>query len=112
MSVRAVRLIAAKQASDSAQSEYVCPPNTRTIIDKFTITNTTGGSVNISVWLVPQGESAADSNLIVKAHAVSAGTTFDSEELKNHVLQENEEIHVLASAATSLTVRASGREVT
>lgn len=112
MAVTAKNLINSKYAADSATTEYTAPASTRTIIDKFTATNITGGAVTLTVYLVPSGGSAGDSNKVISALSIAAGATDDIEELKNQILATGDFISVLAGAATSIVIRASGREVT
>lgn len=105
-------LINSKYAASSATTEYTVPASTTTTIDSFTVTNSTGGAVNITVYLVPSGGSAGPSNVIVSAQAISAGATTVLSSLANQTLSTGDFISVFASAATSLTIRASGREAT
>ena len=51
-------------------------------------------------------------NLIAKTKALTAGECYTFPEIVGHVLGPGDVISTLASAATSITIRASGREVT
>jgi hypothetical protein len=84
----------------------------KTIIDKFTATNTSAGTETISVNLVSSGGSAGNSNLIVKTKAIAPNQTYTFPELVGQVLESGGFISTLPSAATSLTIMASGREIT
>ncbi len=112
MSVTAKNLIASKYAANSSTNEYTAPSGTRTIIDKFTVTNIDASSRTISIYLVPSGSIAGNSNLIVKDLAVAAGATDDVDEMKNQILNAGDFIEVVASSATTCVIRASGRECT
>ena len=57
MSVLVKTLIPSKQAEGSQTTQYTAI-NCKTIIDKFTATNTSAGNVTISVNLVTSGGSA------------------------------------------------------
>jgi hypothetical protein len=83
----------------------------RAIIDKFTVTNTSAGNVAISVNLVTVSGSAGASNLIIDARTIAPDETYTCPELVGHVLEAGGFISTLAGAATSLTIRCSGREV-
>ena len=96
MTVSIKVLIPAKQAENSQTTQYTAV-NCKAIIDKFTATNTTAGNVTISVNLVTSGGTAGT-------------TTFP--ELVGQSLESGGFISTIASAATSLTIRASGREIT
>lgn len=112
MTVTAKPLIAAKQAENAQTTQYTAPTGTRTILDKFTATNTSAASVTLSVNLVTSAGTAGDSNLIVKTKALAASETYTFPELVGHVLNPGDFISTIASAATSVTIRAAGREVT
>lgn len=112
MSVTAKTLINAKYAANSNTIEYTVPASTRTIIDKFTATNGDSSSRTVTVYLVPSSDSTADSNRIVKEKSINAGVTSDLTELQNQILSAGDKIVVAASVASTIVVRASGREVT
>jgi uncharacterized membrane protein YqgA involved in biofilm formation len=111
MAVTPKVLIPPKQAEDAQTTQYTVLA-AKAIIDKFTVTNTTSGNVTISVNLVSVGEIAGVGNLAIDARAIAAGETYTCPELIGHVLEPGGFISTLASAATSLTIRCSGREVT
>lgn len=111
MSVTAKCLINAHYAGNSDTTEYTVPDNTRTIIDKFTATNTDASSQTISVNIVQLGDTLGGSNLITSALSISAGATVELTELKNHILGSGDIISCKASAASKVVIRASGREV-
>jgi hypothetical protein len=112
MTVTAAALINAKYASDSDNTEYTSPASTRTIIDKFTATNTDSGSQTITVNLVPSGGSVGASNIVTSALSIAAGASVDLPEMKNHVLEAGDFISAKASVASKVVIRASGRKVT
>lgn len=111
MSITAKTLIAAKQAESSQTTQYTVAASTRTIIDKFTATNTSAGAVTLSVNLVTAADTAGDQNLIVKTKSLAAGETYTFPEVVGHVLDASGFISTIAGAATSITIRASGREI-
>lgn len=105
-------LIAAKQAENSQTTQYTST-SARTLIDKFTATNTTASLATLSINLVTSAGSASDSNLVVDAKAVAAGETVSfGKEVVNHILGPGDFISTLAGTASALTIRASGRVVT
>lgn len=111
MTVSTKVLIPAKQAESSQTTQYTAV-NAKAIIDKFTATNTTTGNVTISVNLVTSGGSAGVGNLIVDSRAIAPDEAYTFPELVGQVLEPGSFISTIASAATSLTIRASGREIT
>ena len=111
MTVTVKVLIPAKQAENAQTTQYTAT-NCKTIIDKFTATNTTAGNVTISVNLVTSGVLAGVTNLIVDARSLAPDETYTFPELVGQALEPNGFISTIASAAISLTIRASGREIT
>jgi hypothetical protein len=110
MAVTVKTLIPAKQAEAVQTGQYTAV-NCRAIIDKFTATNTSAGNVTISVNLIASGGIAGADNLIVDARAIAPNETYTFPELVGQVLDPGGIISTIASAATSLTIRASGREI-
>lgn len=111
MGVLVKTLIPAKQAENAQTTQYTAT-NCKAIIDKFTATNTSAGNVTISVNLVTVGGTAGVSNLVVDTRAIAPDETYTFPELVGQVLESGGFISTIASAATSLTIRASGREIT
>lgn len=111
MSVLVKTLIQSKQAENAQTTQYTAA-NCKTIIDKFTATNTSAANVSLSVNLVASGGSPGVSNLVVNARAVAPGETYTFPELVGQVLEPGGFISTIAGAVTSLTIRSSGREIT
>ena len=111
MAVTVKNLIPRKQAENSQTTQYTAS-NCKTIIDKFTVTNTSANNVTLSVNLVASGGSAGDSNLVLKAKSIAPSETYTCPELVGQTLEASGFISTIAGAATSLTISASGREIT
>lgn len=112
MSVTAKTLIPAKQAEAAQTTQYAAPVATRTIIDKLTATNTSATAATLSINLVTAADTTGNQNLIVKTKALAAGETYVFPEIVGHILDAGGFISTLASAATAITIRAAGREIT
>ena len=110
MAVNVKVLIPAKIAENTQTTQYVAT-NVSTIIDKFTATNYSASAATISVNLVTQFDSAGNQNLIIKAKTLLPSETYTFPELVGHVLQPGGFISTLASAASSINIRSSGREI-
>lgn len=111
MTVVAKTLIPAKQAENVATTQYtavLC----KAVIDKFTATNTAVANVTMTANLVTSGGTPGVANTIVAARAIAPGETYTFPELVGQVLEPGGFISTTASAAASLTIRASGREIT
>lgn len=105
-------IIPPKQAENAQTTQYTAPTATRTRIDKFTATNTNTANATISVWLVTVSGSASNANLIVDTKSIVPDETYLFPELVGHWLEPGSFIVTQASAATTLTIRASGVEYT
>lgn len=110
MAVTVKTLIPAKQA-EATQTEQYIAISCRAIIDKFTATNTSAANVTLSVNLITSGGAVGANNLIVNARAIAPNETYTLPELVGQVLDPGGIISTIASAATSITIRASGREI-
>lgn len=111
MTVKVLNIIPRKQA-ESVQTGQYTAQNCKTIIDKFTVTNTSAVNAVISVNLVAVGGSAGDLNLVLKTRAVAPGETYTCPEVVGQVLEAGGFISTLAGTAAALTISASGREIT
>ncbi len=111
MSVIVKNIIPRKQVEIAATTQYTAV-NCKTIIDKFTATNTSLANVSIGVNLVVAEGVPGDSNLVTKSRIVAPGETYTFPELVGQVLESGGFISTSASAASSLTISASGREIT
>lgn len=110
MAVVVKALIPAKSAENSQTTQYTAV-NCRAIIDKFTATNTSGANASLSVNIVATGGTAGSTNLIVDTRTLAPDETYTFPELVGQVLDNGSFISTIASAASSLTIRASGREI-
>lgn len=111
MTITVKNIIPAKVAEATQQTQYQAV-NCKLKIDKFTVTNTTAGNVTFSCNLVPPNDTAGPTNLIIKARAIAPNETYTCPELTGQSLESNGVISTIASAADSLVICASGREIT
>lgn len=111
MTVTLKVLIPAKQAENVQTTQYTAV-NCKTIIDKISATNTSANNVTIGVNIVTSGDTAGTQNLMVVSRAIAPAETYNFPELVGVQLNISDFISTIASAATSLTIRANGREIT
>ena len=111
MTVTVKNIIPRKQAENAQTTQYTAT-NCKTIIDKFTVTNTTVGAVTFACNLVASAGAAGASNLVLSTKSIAAGEAYTCPELVGQTLESGGFISTLAGAATSLTISASGREIT
>jgi hypothetical protein len=111
MTITAKVLISPKTAETAQTTQYTAT-NVTTIIDKFTATNYTATLATLSVNLVEPGGSASSSNVVSVAKAIQPYETYTFPEIVGQTLAPGSMISTICSAATSINIRASGREVT
>ena len=110
MAVNVKVLIPAKIAENTQTTQYTAV-NVSAIIDKFTATNYSASAATLSVNLVTQFDSSGNQNLIIKNKTLLPSETYTFPELVGHVLQPGGFISTLASAASAINIRSSGREI-
>lgn len=111
--VTAKNLIPAQFANSSPSTPYTSPADTTTIIDNFMACNTdSGGAHTITVYLVPNGQTALNSNQVISVLSIAASTTLNLTSMQNQILIPGDQIVVVASSASAIVIRASGRQVT
>jgi hypothetical protein len=111
MTITVKNIIPRKQAEGAQTTQYtanLC----KTIIDKFTVTNTSASNVQFSANLVASGGSATAANLVLKTRTIAPNDTYTCPELVGQTLEAGDFISTLAGAASALTISASGREIT
>lgn len=111
MTITAKAIIPAIQAVNANTTQYTAPASTRTIVDKFTGTNTTGAAATLTVNLVNSAGAAGVANQIV-VKVLAAGEAYTFPEIVGHVLNSGDFISTNDSVNNAVTIRASGREVT
>ena len=111
MTVTVKVLIPAKIAEATQSTQYTANGVT-TIIDKFTATNYSASAATISVNLVTVSGTAGDANLVTKAKTLQPSEVYTFPEIVGQVLRAGDFISTIAGTATSINMRASGREVT
>ncbi len=107
-----VEIIPPQQVSTAVAPLYVVPANRTTVVTRISFTNTTTTDRFVNVWLVPDGDSPADSNQFLKEAFVVAGETFSPSDIEGHNLPAGTSIQVTAEVNFALTIRGSGSEVT
>lgn len=112
MTVTARNLVPGKIVEDTQTTQYIVGSNiTATIIDKFTATNVSGSTATISVNIVTGSDTAGDQNLITKTKSLAASEVYTFPELVGQILPNSAFISTVASAANSINMRVSGREI-
>ncbi len=111
MAVELLTIVPRKFAEDAQTTQYASD-NAKTVIDKFTVTNTTLNNLDFSANLVAEGDTADTDNLVLAVRTIAAGETYTCPELVGQSLEAGGFISTLAQTASSLVLSASGRVVT
>lgn len=93
-----------------ASALYTAPANTKAIIDKMTVANTTGAALTLTAYIVAAAGATGAGNKLIVAQSIAAGVSYLCPELVGHVLSPGDAVYVEPSAV-GLTGRISGREV-
>ena len=107
-----VKVLVPPKQMEAVQTTQYTATSVRAIIDKATVTNTDTVSRTFSVNIVTSGGSAGNANLVIDTRTVQPDETYLCPELVGHVLAPGGFISTIASNATALTLRVSGREIT
>jgi ribosomal protein S9 len=86
---------------------YTTPALSKTYVKQLDIANTTNGSLDVNVHLVPVSGTAGTANAILYTVAVAQHTTYQWKGIQ--VMNAGETLQVKASS-TGLTITASGGE--
>lgn len=111
MTVTVAVLIPAKYAESSQTTQYTAT-GVQAIIDKFTATNIDTVARTLSVNLVTSAETAGNSNLIIKTKMLQPAEIYTFPELAGQLLNPGDFISTIAGTASTVVIRAGGREVT
>ena len=103
-------LIPAKIAEATQTTQYTSN-GLKTIIDKFTATNYSGSAATISVNLVTSLDTSGNQNLITKTKTLQPSEVYTFPEIVGQVLNAGDFISTIAGTATSINIRASGRQI-
>lgn len=97
------------QNAPTAQTTIYGPVTARTIIDKVSSYGVTAGDLTINL-VVAAGAAATTNVMEKKTHAV--GEAYSWANLVGHTLEPGDLISVVASAASQINLRISGRSIT
>jgi hypothetical protein len=92
-------------------SLYIAPlAGAGTRIIAFTATNSSATAAKYDVHIVPDGESASDSNRLIKEKGVAADDVNVPLAIQNHLIPAGGELQVKVSTGTTIAFRATGIE--
>lgn len=100
------------ELTTSAAAQYTAGSGVRTQVQACTITNNDSAARTVSIWLVPSGGAAGDTNLILKDKALNVGQSYIVREALNHWIEPGGAIYASASENSAISMVVSGVEYT
>jgi hypothetical protein len=110
MAISFKNLVPPVQVAATQSAQYTASA-VKAVIDKCTVVNTSSVNVSFSLNIVSSGNTAGVDNLVIDAVTIEPNETYMCPETIGHILEAGSFISTLASVATSLTLRISGREL-
>lgn len=98
--------------TNATATYYTAPTGAKSRIDAFAICNYSGAPQTFSLYLVPSGGSADNTNIVIQNRSVAAGAAGRILEAIGQWLEAGGTIQMVASAGSALTITASGIEQT
>jgi hypothetical protein len=111
MTVTVKNLVAPVNVPTSASAQYTAT-NLTAIIDKCTVVNYSTTAATVTIYLPTSAATIASNNLVMQTKTLQPAETYTCPEVVGHVLASGSAIVAVASAALSIAIRVSGREVT
>ena len=104
--------IAATPTALYSSPDSVSPTNGKgTLITAFTITNSSGSSVNYKCWVVPTGSSVGNAFLLVNDRTIKTLKSDVPYEVVSHFMPANSVLYVECNTASAVNIRVSGVEL-
>ena len=112
MAFTPITLMEGTQLLNSQQTVYTSPTQTRTLITKCTVFNAGGVSVLFTMWIVAKGGGSGTAANQLMLESIPSDTTIEVYAAEGHTLETGDFIQVQAGAASSLSMRMSGAQIT
>lgn len=104
--------LAAGTITNVTATYYTADASVRARIDQFALCNYSASPVTFSLWLVPTGGTAGNTNILVKDRSIAAGASGRVLEAIGQWLLGGGTIQMSASANSAITITVSGIEQT
>lgn len=106
------KLVHGTKLSISAQSQYVCPANTKAVITNMTLYNDSSGAVTATVHIVGTGISESAGTVVIGARTLAGKETYTCPEAVGKVLLATGTIRAISGATDTISIMVDGYEVT
>jgi hypothetical protein len=97
---------------ENVQTTQYTAVNCRALLTKVTIANNDTVNRTVSVNIVPPSGSASNTNRFIITKTIVPGENYLCPELSGQVIESGGFISTIASAASALSIRISGQEIT
>jgi len=106
-----IRPIAKRVSVDGNIAKLYTCPTKQTVIDKFTITNSTASAITVNVLLVNNLDTEdINRNCVIKSRSIAPSETYVCPEVVGQVLETGDRVSVFTSGG-NVIVSATGREL-
>jgi hypothetical protein len=96
---------------ETAQTTQYIANNVKAIIDSAVLANSGTAGAFVSVNMVPAAGTAGASNQFIVTRYMAPNDTYSCPELVGQVLRPGASISAISTAASRITIRVSGREI-
>ena len=107
----ATRMVQGAQLTTTPTAYYTVPVRTKAVIKRVTLTNTSVGSEDASIYLVPSGSLATAPNAVLLGRVIPKGKSYVAIEAENHVLDAGDTIQAAATFDSCISLVVSGVEI-
>lgn len=111
MAINFKKLVDGTQLATTAATLYTAPANTTAQIQDVTVCNTSTAAATVTFYVVETGGAANAASTVLKTKAIGVSETVTLSDLTGVVLEAGDTLRGLASAATAVSVQASGIEI-
>lgn len=108
MSIQPAILTPTATLTTSVAAIYTAPTSGQVVVKRAVFTNIGLTPQTVTVYRVPSGGTAANSNKIISEQRINPGETYIAAELSNMVLNGGDSIQANASALTAINATMSG----
>ena len=108
MPVTVSEIVESQQLPNSAAALCTAAAKTTIQVSKVVVSNPTGSPATYTLYVVPSGGSTGNSTTITPPQSVAAGAAYNDPNVPGLVLNAGDALWGVASAATTLTIAASG----
>jgi len=112
MAIKFKKFVDGTELATTSSTLYTAPANTTSQIQDVTVCNTGTAAVTVDIYVVESGGSVGDPTTVIDGKTIGAKETQTLSDLTGVVLETADTLRGLASVATTLSIQASGIEIT